>query len=565
MKVKTRLLISYIIIALLLAVVGAIGMVSIKAVDTNADNMYHQNLNSIFYLKNIQVFTTRLVSDVQELIYISNDSKKKDIISDIQLAQDLSDNAVKSYASIPGIDLNNEVWILFKSQLANNKKIGNNIVSLVNEGNYDEAKLEYQEMINLRDNILKSLDTLIDKASQNAELVHENNHLIYNNSCIIMIALIIVGFLSALALGYFLSRDTNEGLYNIKLFADQIANFDFSRPIDVTREDEFGQIGKALNVSQAHVRNLLKAIADSAEHMNQASEELSATVQELSAQMQEVNESTRQISAGAQNLSSITEKVSLSTDEIFSGSQGLAESANNARLLVGEIKQRALAVKDKADRELEEGAKLYEEKQNQILKAIEEAKVVEDVRIMADSISSIAEQTNLLALNAAIEAARAGEQGRGFAVVAEEVRKLAELSAESVLKIQSMVEQVQSAVNGLSQSGKDVLDYLLNNVQPVYGLLKETGVQYEADAEFVNNLIEKISLSSSQMNKEVSKVTEAIHNISATAEESSASSEEILKSINDITMAVMAVANSAQNQAELAEKLTKEMIEKFKV
>jgi methyl-accepting chemotaxis protein len=183
---------------------------------------------------------------------------------------------------------------------------------------------------------------------------------------------------------------------------------------------------------------------------------------------------------------------------------------------------------------------------------------------MAASIGNIAEQTNLLALNAAIEAARAGEQGRGFSVVADEVRKLAEESSTTVESINKMVLAVETAFKNLSDSSKEVLEYIANNVKPNYQFLMDTGIQYEKDSEFINTISKEIDSSSKQMHEAVSQVSTAIQSAASTAEESASGSEEILGSVGEVTKAIEEISVSSQSQSEMAEKLSA-MIDKFTI
>ncbi|MGL5352467.1 MAG: methyl-accepting chemotaxis protein, partial [Clostridium sp.] len=195
------------------------------------------------------------------------------------------------------------------------------------------------------------------------------------------------------------------------------------------------------------------------------------------------------------------------------------------------------------------------EKQKNMEKAIEDGKVVDSIKVMADTIGSIAEQTNLLALNAAIEAARAGEQGRGFAVVADEVRKLAEQSSKAVISIQETIAKVQNAFKISIDTGSDILEFINIQVNEQFDAYGKAGNQYYNDSEFVSGMSDEIATMSDQITSTVGQVSEAIQNMANVSLKSTEEAETIKESIDEVSKAIDQVAITAQSQAELAQKL----------
>ncbi|WP_238915791.1 methyl-accepting chemotaxis protein [Clostridium sp. YIM B02555] len=565
LKTIQKLISAFVLVALFIVLAGGVGIMNMKLIKANADKMHNDNLESIKQLTTIRqniadIRFDILKIDAQRNINNQNEAAEKEV----KRLYEENEEIIATYEKTALSDEEKNALALIKEDIKLYKDSSELIMKLAKENNYSEADDKYLNLGPVKTALYNHLGNLIRINTNQADDLYKENNFTYQSAIYKIIMIGTVNLVIAIMLGTLIAIWISKQIKKVLNFAEAIGNGDLTKSIKISSKDEFGNLSNALNKANNNIKSLINEIMHNASDMGATSEELSATVEEVSAKMESINESIEEISAGVQDLSSTTEEVSASTEEITANTNSLANRANDAAGSVNDIKKRALYIKDKAANEIKESNSIYMENRSHILNAIEEAKVVNEVRMMADSIGSIAEQTNLLALNAAIEAARAGEQGKGFAVVANEVRNLAEQSSEVVMNIQAMVTKVQLAVTKLSKSSQDVLVFIDNNVKSNYEFLNKTGIQYEDDAKFMDGIINEISASSKQMNELVEQISYAFQNVSGTAEKSATSSEDISNSVNEVTFAINDVAKSAEGQAELAQKLTN-MIQKFKV
>lgn len=564
LKMIFKLMTAFIIIVVIIMIVGIVGITNMQKMNTNVSEIYNIDLKGVKDINMMKADLLEIRANVLLMLDPDNSSKVDNMIDECNKLQTSVETMAKDYETTITTETDKNQFAQFEELLSQYKTLRNNVIDKVKISDYNEANTLFTEVSKVREQMLSVLDKEVELTTKMAANSYESSNDVFKHSVQIFIILMGGSIILAVILGLFISLNISKRLKNILVFSQAMGRGDLTAEINLGARDEIGKLAQALNESRENIKELIHEIMNGANDMSATSEELSATVEEVSSKMEVVNESVEQISKGVQDLSSTAQEVSASTEEINASTHELASRADEGQLSVNAIKKRAFDIKDKAGKNIETGTAIYEKNRLNILTAINEVKVVEEVKMMADSIGDIAQQTNLLALNASIEAARAGEQGKGFAVVADEVKKLAEQSSQAVTSIRSMVEQVQESVAKLSKSGQDVLEFMESDVKPNYEFLKNTGVQYENDADFVNHLTEEISFSSKKMKEVISQITDAMQNVSATAEESAASSEEISSTVNEVTFAVGCVAKSAQSQAELAQKLT-DMVQKFKL
>ncbi|WP_026888131.1 methyl-accepting chemotaxis protein [Clostridium beijerinckii] len=563
-QVRAKLISSFLLVAILIAIVGTVGGIEVKRVNKNAETMYSVNLQSVNEILSVKSNMSQIKSEVSVIMYDQNkkevDQAKKNIADMVA-----ADNEyIAKYEKLITTSEEKENWTKFTSNVTKYRDARNRIIDAADLNDSNEVTKQYKIFLPIEEEMLASLDKVIEINLAAAEVASNNIDLASARTNIIMILMSVVGFIIAILLGIFMASHVNKPLKKIRDYAERLAMYDFSTPITITRKDEFGQTGIALNKAQKNVNMLVKEIMENSQDISASSEELSATAEELSLRARSIDDAIANISDGMQESSAAAEEISASVEEVDSSVNELSGKAMEGSSSSSKSKEKATEVKNNGKRAIEETRNLYAEKENKMLEVIEDGKVVDNIKVMADTIGSIAEQTNLLALNAAIEAARAGEQGKGFAVVAEEVRTLAEQSSQAVTSIQETITRVREAFKNSIDTGNDILSFINTEVHRQFNAYMETGDQYYNDSNFVSMMSEEIAAMSEEITATVGQVSEVVQDMAQTTQKSSEEVTTIKESMDEATKAIDQVALTAHSQAELAQRLN-EMIQKFKI
>ena len=374
----------------------------------------------------------------------------------------------------------------------------------------------------------------------------------------------VLSIIIAVAAAIYMHRNVISRLNNLKNFAIKLASYDFAEELEIKKNDELGETGNELNIAQKNIKELISTILNESCNISALSQELSANVEEVSAKLEEVDNSSRNISSTMTETSATAEEIAASIEEVSSSMENLAAKAADGSTNAEKIKRRAENVKKDSKIAIENTEKVRKQKETNIIKAIEDAKVVEEVKVMADAIADISEQTNLLALNAAIEAARAGDSGKGFAVVAEEVRKLAEQSSQTVITIQSTIAKIQDSVKNLSENSNDILNFMSTEVEKQLQDYAKIGEKYSSDGDFVSSMSEELVAMAQEVEATVEQITGALQTTASDVQKVALSSDGIKSEIEASSAAMAQVSNAAVEQSEIAMHLT-ELVQKFKL
>jgi methyl-accepting chemotaxis protein len=341
-----------------------------------------------------------------------------------------------------------------------------------------------------------------------AELVHRGATL----QAILLTAGLAVGAILARAI---LTR-IQSSIIEVSEGMGRMVDGDLSRGVKVTSSDELGQMARDFN-------KLLQRFQELFVELREASYQVASGATELSATASEVGQASEEIARFAEGQRQASEGTSAAMTEFAASIQEVSVNirASNART-------------DTMVKATDEGVR-QGEATVRAMKDIQEAnqQMVKAVAVIQD----IARQTNLLSLNAAIEAAKAGAHGKGFAVVAEEVRKLAERSAEAAKQIGDLISHTEEAMKeGIRtvEGTEQTIHTIQDNIKAVASASKEIAMATEEQSRTSDEVAKQVESTAQATERSAAASTELSHTVAEvnrTAEHLAKISENLASAI----------------------------------
>jgi len=564
-KQKLTLLIAVFVFAIIgVSVAGSIGL---KQSSSRMDQLYTTNVQQIQLAYKSKVLLHQTVENVYGLMLTPEGGENQKLKNNLVTKRKELDENISAYEqlSLTATQVN-ELNVL-KDAMQKFRTANNQVIDLATQNKKQEAyDFSQKEAAPLLNNVMSALDKVADNSDQGCVEMNETGKAEISHAIWTFIIITLVAIFLGVGIGILTIKQIGNKVKMTVDFLIHLADGNFSFNIQeqsMQDKSEFGILSQSVDKMNRSIRKLIQQILSTAEQIASSSQQLTASAEQSAQAATQVAESTTHVANSSstqlklvEHTSSVVNEMSNGIDTVTKNIQAVNESSKKTSDTALEGK---IAIKTVIEQMEFIGKKT--ENSAEVINALDGYS--KEIDKIVGMISAIADQTNLLALNAAIEAARAGDAGRGFSVVAEEVRKLAEQSAQSTKEIVALIKNVQinteKAVSYMNENKKEV--------QSGQKFANTAGEKFNNIFTMITEIrsgIEEITNSATQLDSGTKRVVEASDNIDKESRKAASETQTISAATEEQSASMEEIAGASTHLAKMAEDL-QITVRKFKV
>jgi methyl-accepting chemotaxis protein len=469
-----RLIVAFVVLALVGAAVGTVGVLSTARMNTRAQLTYDEDLTGLKYATRAEASIIYAGRSIEMAMLAPEAKARTDLLAEArQYEEEAKGNLEKAAAHF---DNEQGRGLLTLSQTMF-QQYDSAFISLAEAieheapGQHDKSgALLFGAFAEALAPMSASIHAMVEWKVSNSKENADDTASVFRSSTAIVVGLTAAGMIIALVMGVALARSIARPLVEATRVADAVAAGDLTAEIEPQGSDEIAHLQGALRDMVLSLRKLVASVRFGVDSVAVASGQIASGNQDLSTRTEQQASSLEQTASSMEQLSSTVKQNTESARQANQLAAAASEVAGRGGQAVGQVVDTMGQIQASS------------------------RKIAEIIGV----IDGIAFQTNILALNAAVEAARAGEQGRGFAVVAGEVRNLAQRSAQAAREIKSLiadsVTKVESGSRQVTEAGKTMQDLVLQvkRVTDLLGEIASATMEQNSGIGLVNNSVNQL-------------------------------------------------------------------------
>ncbi|MFB9185563.1 methyl-accepting chemotaxis protein [Dactylosporangium sucinum] len=486
LSVAWKLRVVAIVVCVLLAAVGAIGLLYLGNSQDRQSQLYHQNLRSVQLLDGVALDYKEIRFQMRGLALAQSDA---DTARATQLVQEAIAGLEQSWKSFTEAATDTDGRAdrdAFASAFGSYQRIltGKSIPAATANNYQEYNRISREEVDPVSDQISSALGKLVERENVEARKALDASASEYQTAQVLLLGLTLLAVLITFSMVTVVVRAVSRPLKETVTVLSGLAEGRLDQRLPVSSRDEVGRMGIALNSALDRLTETVRTVIEAAHQLANASNQISGASQSLS---QAATEQAASVEETTASMEQMTASISQNSDNATT-TEGIAGQAATEAHEGGDAVQRTVDA-------------------------------MKQITSKIGIIDDIAFQTNMLALNATIEAARAGEHGKGFAVVATEVGKLAE---RSQIAAQEISELAAGSVQTAERAG-DLLGKIIPSITRTSDLVQEIAASSNEQATGVR----QINIAMTQIGKVTEQTASSSEELAATAEEMAAQTHQL--------------------------------------